>query len=230
MTPTRPQTSTRPNRRGPAFEQRRREIAAAAALVFAEKGYAGATNRDIAAAAGISPALIYWYYASKEDLFAAVFELLAPFQAMRGALEAIESLPVEEALARLADGVLAILRQPEHVAIFRLGLTEAIRFPEPARRLGALIARHPVGGLAAYFERQIAAGRIRPVDPWLTAQAFLGGLIGYALRKHLVRHDDLQAVDDADMAATMAGLFARGLLREPGHAGAAQGDSDGSDR
>lgn len=226
MTPARKQTESRPAARGPAFEQRRRQIAAAAARVFAEKGYAAATNRDIAAAAGISPGLIYWYYDSKEDLFKAVFEQFAPLQALGASLAGAEDLPVDQVLERLASGLLAAVRQPEHAAILRLGLTEAIRFPEPARHLGHLIARHPVGGLAAYFERQIAAGRIRPVDPWLAAQAFLGSILGYAVRKRIVGHDDLQAVDDAAMASTLAGLFAHGLLPGDG----TEGGPDGTDR
>jgi AcrR family transcriptional regulator len=46
----------------------------AAAQVFAQKGYAGATVADIAVEAGTGKGTIYQYYASKEDLFFAVFE------------------------------------------------------------------------------------------------------------------------------------------------------------
>lgn len=226
MTSTRDQRDSRHRTRGPQFEERRRQIALAAARVFATKGFTGATNRDIAAEAGISAGLIYWYYDSKEDLFEAIFDQFAPLQALRDALEEADALPVEQVLEHLANGLLGAVRQPEHAAILRLGLTEAIRFPDVARHLGHLIARHPVGGLAAYFERQIAAGRIRPVDPWLAAQAFLGSVLGYAVRKHVVGHDDLQAVDDADMAATLAGLFTRGLLPSDG----TEGGPDGTDR
>ncbi|MBX5444829.1 TetR/AcrR family transcriptional regulator [Sphaerobacter sp.] len=226
MTPTREQRDSRPRTRGPQFEERRRQIALAAARVFATKGFAGATNRDIAAEAGISAGLIYWYYNSKEELFTAIFDQFAPFYVVRDALETADALPVEEVLQRLANGLFRAIGQPEYAAILRLGLTEAIRFPDVAGHVGHMIARHPIGGLAAYFERQIAAGRIRPVDPWLAAQAFLGSVLGYALRKHVVGHDDLQEVDDAEMAATLAGLFTRGLLAGDG----TDGGPDGTDR
>jgi AcrR family transcriptional regulator len=48
--------------------QRRALIVEAAARVFAERGYAGASMTDIAAAAGIAPSVIYDHFASKRDL------------------------------------------------------------------------------------------------------------------------------------------------------------------
>ena len=49
-------------------------IIEAAATVFAQKGYASATVADIAFRAEIGKGTIYEYFASKEDLFFAVFE------------------------------------------------------------------------------------------------------------------------------------------------------------
>ncbi len=49
-------------------------ITQAAVMVFAQKGYASATIADIAARAEIGKGTIYEYFASKEELFFAVFE------------------------------------------------------------------------------------------------------------------------------------------------------------
>jgi len=49
-------------------------IVEAAALVFAQKGYAGAAVADIALEAGVGKGTVYEYFDSKEDLFFAVFE------------------------------------------------------------------------------------------------------------------------------------------------------------
>jgi AcrR family transcriptional regulator len=46
----------------------------AARLAFATRGYANAGVRDIAAAAGITPALVVRYFGSKKQLFAAAIE------------------------------------------------------------------------------------------------------------------------------------------------------------
>jgi AcrR family transcriptional regulator len=48
---------------------RRQEIVQSALKVFARKGFAGATTREIAEAAGVSEALLYRHFASKEMIY-----------------------------------------------------------------------------------------------------------------------------------------------------------------
>ncbi len=48
---------------------RRDQVCAAAAKLFAEKGLAETSMRDIAAAAGMLPGSLYWHFPSKYDLF-----------------------------------------------------------------------------------------------------------------------------------------------------------------
>ena len=201
-----------PRTRDEGFDERRRGIALAAARVFAEKGFSSTTNRDIATAAGISPGLIYWYFENKEDLFAAAFEEAAPLRAWQIPVDVADALPVEDFLGRLAAGFLSVASQPETRALFRLVTSEVLRFPGPAERFGQVLVRYPIGYLAGYVERQVTAGRLAPVDPWLLAQAFYGSLVGYVIRKHVLCHADLAAVDDAAMAATVGRVFARGVL------------------
>lgn len=50
------------------------EILRAAATVFADRGYEGATTNAIAAAAGISPGSLYQYFRNKEELAAGLAE------------------------------------------------------------------------------------------------------------------------------------------------------------
>ena len=57
---------------GVTAEQTRSELLAAAARVFAQKGYDGASIADITAAAGLSSGAIYAHYGGKAELFAAV--------------------------------------------------------------------------------------------------------------------------------------------------------------
>jgi TetR/AcrR family fatty acid metabolism transcriptional regulator len=56
---------------------RREQILDAATKVFAEKGFARATTREIADAADVSEGTIYNYFASKEDLLIGIMERVA---------------------------------------------------------------------------------------------------------------------------------------------------------
>jgi AcrR family transcriptional regulator len=57
--------------------ERRRAIVAAVQGSFAEKGFDGTTTRELAVAAGVSEALLYKHFPSKESLYAAMLEACA---------------------------------------------------------------------------------------------------------------------------------------------------------
>lgn len=53
---------------------RRESILRGAAAAFAERGYAGTSMEDVAAASGITKLIVYRHFASKEELYDAVLE------------------------------------------------------------------------------------------------------------------------------------------------------------
>ena len=57
------------------WEHRYREVLDAAAIAFAEKGYLGASTRDIAERLGIRAASLYYYLPSKEAALLAICKL-----------------------------------------------------------------------------------------------------------------------------------------------------------
>src|ERR671914_698860 len=55
-------------------DQRKQAIVDAVRDVFAEKGFDGTTTRELAKAAGVSEALLYKHFPSKESLYAAMLD------------------------------------------------------------------------------------------------------------------------------------------------------------
>ena len=99
--------STQPRKRLTG-EERRAAILDAALLVFADRGYHASSIDDIARGGGISKALIYEHFASKQDLYAVLLEQHAGvlFSALSEAIsEAGRSAP-----ARLEVGFDAFYR------------------------------------------------------------------------------------------------------------------------
>ena len=70
---TSPTTRTQTER----ADQTRTRILAAAIRQFSENGLAGARTEQIAEAAGVNKALLYYYFRSKEDLYSAAMETSA---------------------------------------------------------------------------------------------------------------------------------------------------------
>src|SRR5262245_9362285 len=61
-------------RRLPATD-RRQQLLETALDIFAQKGFAAATTKEIAAAAGVTEAIIFRHFPTKQDLYAAVVGL-----------------------------------------------------------------------------------------------------------------------------------------------------------
>jgi AcrR family transcriptional regulator len=60
--------------RAPRADNRLSAVLEAAARLFAQRGYAATSMRDIAQAASMLPGSLYYHFAAKEDLLAAVYE------------------------------------------------------------------------------------------------------------------------------------------------------------
>ena len=63
------------NRYDQTKQAKREEIVAAASSLFLSEGYDGASMGKIAAAAGLTPNTLYWYFGDKDELFVAVADL-----------------------------------------------------------------------------------------------------------------------------------------------------------
>jgi AcrR family transcriptional regulator len=84
-------------------DQTRRDILAAAAAEFSEKGYAGARVDEIAARTSTTKRMIYYYFCGKDGLYAAALE--EAYGGMRDAEGALrlDDLPPAEAVRRLVE-------------------------------------------------------------------------------------------------------------------------------
>ena len=84
-----------------SFDVQRGAIRDAAARLFADKGYASASIADIAAACGVSKALLYHYYRDKEDL---LFDISVSYvEQLQAIVDEVceEGLPAAAQLRRL---------------------------------------------------------------------------------------------------------------------------------
>jgi AcrR family transcriptional regulator len=101
-----------PTRRRLTAEERRSAILDAALTAFSQKGYHATSLDDIAGVAGVSKALIYEHFASKQELHADLIARNARelTQRVAGALSGVE---VESTVERLAAGLEAFFAYVE---------------------------------------------------------------------------------------------------------------------
>ncbi|WP_018700446.1 TetR family transcriptional regulator [Amorphus coralli] len=148
----------------------RARILAAAKALFAEHGYAGASVRDIAAAAAADPSLVIRYFGSKEQLFAAAgtIDLHLPD---------LDGVPADAIGHTLARHFTTLWSDPRTAPGLRVLLRSAATQPEAKERMRAVFASQVVPA-------------IRAIDPtgasdWKTALVS-SQVLGFALTRYVL--------------------------------------------
>jgi AcrR family transcriptional regulator len=156
---------------------RRDSIVAAAVPLFARKGFAGTTTREIAEAAGVSEALVFKHFATKTALYDAILESCAAPDPRFGQLLSLP--PSTDALIEIVVLVtdhFAGLRDEAHKARHRLFLRSLLEDGEFARAGLRTFAGAVLPGFAAAHAAARAAGDLDPGAPpaetafWFMAQ------------------------------------------------------------
>lgn len=185
------------------------KILAAAASVFASKGYFGARVSDIAARARVADGTIYLYFRGKEAILEALIEMAAArfLARLRHELTHIEG--AAERLRHVALRHLETLGSNRDLAIvFQVELRQSTKFMQ----------RFSTTRLAEYFD--IIRGVIR--------QGQQDGVLRRELNEKVVTKCFFGALDEmatnwilstrqyrlADMAPVVADLFLRGMLAD----------------
>lgn len=193
------QSPVRTGRRPGSVDTRSR-VLLAARTSFGERGFDGATIRDVAARAGVDPALVHHYFGSKQQLFVAAMELPLDLPAL--VLRLLEG-PREELGERFVRFVLELWEttafRPLLLGVVRSATTD----PIAAAMLRQLLAEGPFLALA------------RAIDlPDATLRATLAGsqLIGLALARYVVAVEPLASVPPEVLVRALAPTVQRYLV------------------
>ena len=154
-------------------DAKRREIVATAWEVFRAKGFEGASMSDVAGRLGGSKATLYRYYSSKEELFAAALEEALQAQNDEAYQRINRSADLRERLLEFADTYLKFRLTPEMIGVHRLMIASAER-SDLSAVLRAQFIDPNWRRFAEVIEQEMAAGRLRKADPYLTSIHFRG--------------------------------------------------------
>ena len=153
--------------------RRSAEILEAAAKVFAERGYHGATTQDIAAGLGIRQASLYYYFASKEVALEVVCARSAEgFLSTAQAIAAGPGTATERLCALVRSHISPILEREAYIKVF---LTQRHFLPNASRRRVAVVSRGIEDTFESVIREGVKNGEFRSdLDPRLTMLTTLG--------------------------------------------------------
>lgn len=187
--------------------ERKAQLLEHAERLFSERGFAETRVVDICEAAGVAKGLFYWYFDSKEALFAELVREMR-LRLRREQQRAMD--PSTDALTRLRAGAEASVRfMARHAGYFAL-LDEGLRSDEGAALL-AEGSREHVADARRLIRDGIAEGSVIDADPDLLAIGLVSTVAHFS---HHHRSGRLDGDVDA-LAAFVADWIGRALSAPP---------------
>ena len=157
---------------------RQEQILEGAMLLFAQKGFRGTTTREIAQRLGISEALMFKYFPTKEELFRAIIQRrVNGSQEMLFPQEAIRAKDDRQVFRSIASYL--IRKNTEDPTFMRLVLYSALENHDLSRIFFENNALQNTRVLADYIRQRIKEKAFRKVSPFLAARAFIGMVLHY---------------------------------------------------
>ena len=167
----------------------------AAREVFHRRGYAGASVRAIAAAAGIDPALVIRYFGSKQALFAAAVHVDLAMPDLAAVTPSDRGRVLVEHFVRLWEG------GPGNDVLVML-LRSAATHDDAAARMREVFRTQVVAAIDQVTEESTAARR---------AGLISSQLLGVALARYVLRLPPLMEPTPAQLVADLAPTIQRYL-------------------
>jgi AcrR family transcriptional regulator len=192
-----------PRKRAPDFDLQRAGILQAAAELFAQRSFAGASMAQLARACGVSKALLYHYYRDKEHLLFDIADryvdgLLAIVDEVRAS-----ELPPQQRLGAL---VRRFMQAYQHAQAQHMVLVQDVKFLSPGQRARIVAKQRAV---VEAFAQAIAAikPRLRRKSLRIPLAMMLFGMINWTFT--WLRADGPLTYDD--MADVAVEVFLHGI-------------------
>ncbi len=199
------------SRRERRIERRKQEIIDAAARIFAEKGYANATTKEIADAADMAEGTLYNYFGGKRELLLSIAGQMQT--TMRVILQDIDQIEKREEMIALIEKAYTDLATK--LPFIRAFWTEAWVDDDILQNYAAQHLQRIAAQIQTFIARRIDAGVLAPVDPACAASMVIGMFTAPILPALRGAQDFPAPQERRALAETMIALLLNGIPNPP---------------
>ena len=200
-------------------DARREQIIQTAVELFSKNGFRGTTTKEIARAAGVSEAMVFKHFATKDELYGAILDNKACQGEMQFPWTGNEEL--QKAMDEGDDfGVfynLALRAMNKHhadVGFMRLLFFSALEEHDLADRFFKEFVTRIYDFIGSYIKKRQKEGAMREVEPQIAVRAFLGMMIHHSLNNILWdKGRTLLNITNEQAAKNFAEIFLRGIAK-----------------
>jgi len=168
-------------------EDRKIQILRVAVGLFSRKGFGGTTTKEIAQAAGVSEAMVFRHYSTKQELYTAILD----HKACSGDAMNPEEIVAEALLEKNDRAVfqrIALGALDHHEAdpeFQRLLLHSALEGHELAQIFFEKFVQRVYALLGDYIAARQRDGAMVNIDPAIVVRAFIGMIVHHSLNNNL---------------------------------------------
>lgn len=168
-------------------EDRKLQILRVAVGLFSKKGFGGTTTKEIAQAAGVSEAMVFRHYATKDELYSAILDHKAcSGDSMNPEALVCEALKEKNDRAVFETLALGALTHHDRDPEFqRLLLHSALEGHELAQMFFEKFVLRVYSLLAGYITERQKDGAMVTMDPKIVIRAFIGMVVHHSLNNNL---------------------------------------------
>ncbi len=206
-----------PNASRMSAEERRLQILRVAVSLFSQRGFVGTTTKEIAQAAGVSEAMVFRHFATKQELYSAILDHKAcsgdTMNPEAMVAEALQEKDDRKVFERLAVGALNHHEcDPEFQ---RLLLHAALEGHELAQMFFEKFVRRVYELLGNYIAERQRDGAMVAMDPAIVVRAFIGMVIHHSLNNNLWDPQRrLLKISNQEAAKQFSDILLNGISRE----------------
>lgn len=193
---------------------RREQILKGAMRIFAQKGFRGTTTREIARRLGISEALMFKYFPSKEALYRAIIQKrMDGSEEMFFPKEAIQAKDDRQVFRSIASYL--IQKNTEDPTFMRLVLYSALERHDLSKIFFENHAVERTKLLSEYIRQRIKEKAFKKVPPMLAARAFMGMVMHYVQAEEIYGMKNTSHFSQKRVVSTLVDAFLNGLKGSP---------------
>lgn len=191
-------------------KETKQKLLEATLKLISEKGYLGATTREISREAGVTELTLFRRFGTKERLFEELLNSYTFLPRLKELIPELGHLPYEEALTLVATKFLLTLK--ERKSMMKILSSEIHIYPEKIRTLYSAFLGEVRTTLASYFISLQRDGVLRKVSPEIAARAFLGMLFNYFRTEEIMKDNGMTKKRMEQHIREFVSIFAHGTM------------------
>ncbi|MGB7208590.1 MAG: TetR/AcrR family transcriptional regulator [Pyrinomonadaceae bacterium] len=201
-------------------DKRREQILQTAVNLFSHRGFSGTTTKEIARAAGVSEAMVFRHFSTKDALYGAILE-------SKKCQDGLHQFPwevnpeIQKAIKEKNDfdffynfGLQALDKHQADVGFMRLLFYSALEEHELAERFFGEFVAQIYDYISQYIDTRQKDGAMREINPRIVVRSFLGMLIHHSLNNILWdKNHRLLRITNEEAASNFANILLTGVLK-----------------